>query len=92
MAAPSLLHDSRRLGLEWRDPPALDKSVTWPPLLALLRERPGVWAVLRRYPSYSSASGTASRLRARYREFEFAARRSSDGGGEVFGRLKAGGR
>lgn len=92
--AQTLLDDSRRFGIEWRNPgPAPPKKTKWLPLLALLRERPGTWAMIQGYRSYRTAQGTANRLRVAHKDFEFEARpinrENLEGPGELFARKRS---
>lgn len=79
----------------WEDPPQrkVRPPEEWGPLLAQVSQRPGHWAKLRHYSGETSAYRAASQLRERddlpQGHWEFLARRSPEGGSDLFARVSA---
>jgi hypothetical protein len=49
--------------IEWRDPPRSARKSVWSEILSPLLDRPGEWAMVRRYPAHGHASSAAYALR-----------------------------
>ena len=81
--------------ISWEDPPQrkVRPPEEWGPLLDQVAQRPGHWAKLRHYDGETSAYRAAAQLREREDlpegHWEFLARRSPDGGSDLFARLSA---
>lgn len=81
--------------ISWEDPPQrkVRPPEEWGPLLAQVSQRPGHWAKLRHYTGETSAYRAASQLRERDDlppgHWEFLARRSPEGGSDLFARVSA---
>lgn len=81
--------------VSWEDPPLrkVRPPEEWAPLLAQVSQRPGHWAKLRHYSGETSAYRAASQLRDRddlpEGHWEFLARRSPEGGSDLFARVSA---
>ena len=81
--------------ISWEDPPQrkVRPPEEWGPLLAQVSQRPGHWAKLRHYTGETSAYRAASQLRERddlpQGHWEFLARRSPEGGSDLFARVSA---
>ena len=81
--------------ISWEDPPQrkVRPPEEWGPLLAQVSQRPGHWAKLRHYSGETSAYRAASQLRERddlpQGHWEFLARRSPEGGSDLFARVSA---
>lgn len=92
-AAPS--DEARSATISWEDPPErkVRPPEEWAPLLAQVSQRPGHWAKLRHYSGETSAYRAASQLRERddlpEGHWEFLARRSPEGGSDLFARVSA---
>ncbi|HUR50275.1 MAG TPA: GAF domain-containing protein [Acidimicrobiales bacterium] len=81
--------------ISWEDPPQrkVRPPEEWAPLLAQVLQRPGHWAKLRHYSGETSAYRAAAQLRDRddlpEGHWEFLARRSPEGGSDLFARVSA---
>lgn len=81
--------------ISWEDPPQrkVRPPEEWAPLLAQVSQRPGHWAKLRHYSGETSAYRAAAQLRDRddlpEGHWEFLARRSPEGGSDLFARVSA---
>ena len=81
--------------ISWEDPPQrkVRPPEEWGPLLDQVSQRPGHWAKLRHYDGETSAYRAAAQLRERTDlpdgHWEFLARRSPEGGSDLFARLSA---
>ena len=81
--------------ISWEDPPQrkVRPPEEWGPLLDQVAQRPGHWAKLRHYDGETSAYRAAAQLRERTDlpegHWEFLARRSPEGGSDLFARLSA---
>lgn len=81
--------------VSWEDPPQrkVRPAEEWAPLLAQVSQRPGHWAKLRHYSGETSAYRAAAQLRDRddlpEGHWEFLARRSPEGGSDLFARVSA---
>lgn len=81
--------------VSWEDPPQrkVRPAEEWEPLLAQVAQRPGHWAKLRHYSGETSAYRAAAQLRDRDDlpdgHWEFLARRSPEGGSDLFARISA---
>lgn len=81
--------------ISWEDPPQrkVRPPEEWAPLLDQVAQRPGHWAKLRHYDGETSAYRAAAQLRERTDlpegHWEFLARRSPEGGSDLFSRLSA---
>ena len=81
--------------ISWEDPPQrkVRPPEEWAPLLAQVSQRPGHWAKLRHYTGETSAYRAAAQLRDRddlpEGHWEFLARRSPEGGSDLFARVSA---
>lgn len=67
--------------IRWEKPPSAPRPVATSGIYVLLLEeikkRPRRWAHIRHFAAYSSAPAQAYNLRARFKDFEFEARRDS---------------
>lgn len=81
--------------VSWEDPPQrkVRPPEEWAPLLDQVSQRPGHWAKLRHYSGETSAYRAAAQLRDRddlpEGHWEFLARRSPEGGSDLFARVSA---
>ena len=81
--------------ISWEDPPQrkVRPPEEWDSLLAQVSQRPGHWAKLRHYTGETSAYRAAAQLRDREDlpegHWEFLARRSPEGGSDLFARVSA---
>lgn len=81
--------------ISWENPPQrkVRPPEEWGPLLSQVSQRPGHWAKLRHYSGETSAYRAAAQLRERDDlppgHWEFLARRSPEGGSDLFARVSA---
>lgn len=94
-AEPEYAGEESPDAISWEDPPQrkVRPPEEWAPLLEQVSGRPGHWAKLRHYTGETSAYRAAAQLRERddlpEGHWEFLARRSPEGGSDLFARVSA---